>query len=1082
MKATSGSGPVRAAYFGAITDGCRGQFRRVYIVVNWSRALAITTEGERVEPGDRVCLRIDPNRCGTLTRNRREQAGRVYWQIHFPDGYNFHPEDQLISADQPRDPLELLRQGQLGRSADLRKLLTHVRLNGRLANVIYSMETTNTDFYAYQFKPVLKFLNTPAKGLLIADEVGLGKTIEAGLIWTELRSRLDYRRLLVLCPAVLREKWRTELARRFGIKAQLMDAKELLRHFSDPTSISPQNEFAAICTMSGLRPRRGWNDSENPPSHSASKLAMLLDDKENEEPLIDLLVIDEAHYLRNPGTLTNELGRLLSGISDRVVMLSATPVHLRSQDLFQLLVLADQDTFNDLDAFDSVLNANEPLVRARDALINKDLTAAAFQELLRKAQVNSFLKDSRQLQALIDRAVTDSELADADKRSELAFRLDQTNLLGNVVSRTRKREVQEWRVLREAVPEKVLMNALEADLYDRVTMAVREFAKRFAGHEGFLLVTPQRQLSSCMPAAIRAWRTKNSAVMDTSEEDFGIETDQEPELSVAGEIVRTLGPLPTFEALRDHDSKFTVLADRLTRFLAEHPNEKVVIFSYFLATLDYLCERLAELGISGLVLSGDPNLDKADILRRFQDSSSLRVLISSEVGSEGVDLQFCRVVINYDLPWNPMRLEQRIGRLDRLGQKASKIVIWNLMYDKTIDARIYDRLYQRLQLFERTLGGLEAMLGGEIRKLTTDLLLGALTPQQEETRIEQTAQALVNLRQEEERLEDEAPSLVAYGDYILNQIKAARELNRWISGEDIRNYVVDFFREHYVGCRFDQRPTTEYALTYEISLTNDAKYELSDFLTKTGIIGKTALTNASSSPIRCIFENKMVVSGSARSEVISQIHPLVRFVGASLADKWNGQFPPIAVRVVRSDLPQGIPAGVYGFLMQRWAVAGVQEKEVLFTTCMRLSPEQLQLGDDTSEQILLAAANRGADWPEARGVLDLEHAAHVIGDFCTPHAEAKHAEFVRQVSDENSDRANLQRQSVERHYHRQLEIKERVREQHVRNGRNNLVAATDGQIRKLKGFTEMRLRKIADGVIPRSRCDEVCIGVILAEH
>src|SRR5690606_10948814 len=109
-------------------------------------------------------------------------------------------------------PLDMLESRRLGRPIDLRRTLTHVKLSGRLANVIYSMEATNTDFYAYQFKPVLKILESPSNGILIADEVGLGKTIEAGLIWTELRSRFDMRRLLVLCPAALREKWRRELS------------------------------------------------------------------------------------------------------------------------------------------------------------------------------------------------------------------------------------------------------------------------------------------------------------------------------------------------------------------------------------------------------------------------------------------------------------------------------------------------------------------------------------------------------------------------------------------------------------------------------------------------------------------------------------------------------------------------------------------------------------------------------------------------------------------------------------------------------------------------------------------------------
>src|SRR5439155_24519141 len=132
------------------------------------------------------------------------------------------------------------------------------------------------------------------------------------------------------------------------------------------------------------------------------------------------------------------------------------------------------------------------------------------------------------------------------------------------------------------------------------------------------------------------------------------------------------------------------------------------------------------------------------------------------------------------LPWNPMRVEQRIGRLDRIGQRADKILVWNLMYDETIDSRIYDRLFVRLQIFERALGGLEGVLGNEIVKLTADLMRGKLTAVVEEERIEQTSQALVNKRNMEERLEQDAATLVGHSDYILNQIQAARELHRWI--------------------------------------------------------------------------------------------------------------------------------------------------------------------------------------------------------------------------------------------------------------------------------------------------------------
>ncbi len=152
--------------------------------------------------------------------------------------------------------MDLFKQGKFGRARDLRGAITHIRLSGRLADLIYSMETTNTDFYPYQFKPVLNFLDSPSRGILIADEVGLGKTIEAGLIWTELRSRYDTRRLMVLCPAMLREKWKLELQRRFGMSASIMDTGDVLQTLKEYRA-GNLSEFAIVASMQGLRPNEG---------------------------------------------------------------------------------------------------------------------------------------------------------------------------------------------------------------------------------------------------------------------------------------------------------------------------------------------------------------------------------------------------------------------------------------------------------------------------------------------------------------------------------------------------------------------------------------------------------------------------------------------------------------------------------------------------------------------------------------------------------------------------------------------------------------------------------------------------------
>jgi len=192
------------------------------------------------EAGERVRLKNDPAVVGVVTdRPPEERAGRTFFQIELPTGRRSLPANQLEHVLAAPDALVDLRNGKLSAPTDLRRALTHLRMTGRLADMIYSMGATNTEFHAYQFKPVLKLLNAPSRGLLIADEVGLGKTIEAGLIWTELVARNhDCRRLLVVCPKPLVEKWRAELRNKFNVDARICGAARGAR-WSTPTPASP---------------------------------------------------------------------------------------------------------------------------------------------------------------------------------------------------------------------------------------------------------------------------------------------------------------------------------------------------------------------------------------------------------------------------------------------------------------------------------------------------------------------------------------------------------------------------------------------------------------------------------------------------------------------------------------------------------------------------------------------------------------------------------------------------------------------------------------------------------------------------
>ena len=777
------------------------------------------------------------------------------YQVQFPNRTRYVPESQLeVIDDGPDDPIELLRSGRLGTARDLRQIITHVRLTGRLSDLLYSLETTNTDFYPYQYKPVLKMLEAPNQGLLIADEVGLGKTIEAGLIWTELRSRFDFRRLMVVCPAMLREKWRRELSYRFGVDADVLNARDTHRQLRQAVRQGSRGEYAIVASMQGLRASEG--------SQASQDLDTFLRDRAFDKPLIDFLIVDEAHYMKNPESKTSKLGHRLRRIASHVALLSATPIHLGSEDLFQLLHLLDEDTFQRQSSFDEILRANEPLVEARDAVLQEQVHGSELKEMLGKARQHPLLKDNRQLGSLLKQISSNEQLEDNQRRSRVANRLERVNLLGHTVTRTRRRDVTEFRVVRKPRHEKIELTGLEEQFYDKVTRLVRSFCAQRDAHEGFLLVMPQRQMSSSMPAALWSWKRRAAAYFDDQlYEDLGVDAadvDNEDIGPLTKTLLRQAHELGDLETLWQEDSKYHRLRDVLRTYIGEHPEEKIVLFSYFRPTLDYLHERLGDDGFSTMVLKGGQSQNKDQVLERFESPEGAQILLSSEVASEGVDLQFSRVLINYDLPWNPMRVEQRIGRIDRLGQEADQIGVWNLFCANTIDARIYERLFQRLEVFERALGNIEPILGDQIRGLTRDLFSSQLSPEEEEARIDQAAQALANLQRQKKKLADDAAHLIAHGDYILRQVKTSHELHRWVTGADIRTYITDHIKSHYSGSEF-QRVSEDEEL-YDVSLSNPAKHALETFVRENPQCETTYLTASDPKPVRCRFDRKRRIS------------------------------------------------------------------------------------------------------------------------------------------------------------------------------------------------------------------------------
>lgn len=1024
-------------------------------------------------PGDRVRLKGDPAVIGFATERTRLERDRMLMLVKFTERDRWVPMDQIELVPEQETPLDLLLNAKFGHASDLRRTITHVRLTGRLADVIYSMEATNTDFYAYQFKPVLKMLLSPSNSLLIADEVGLGKTIEAGLIWTELRSRFDMKRLLVLCPAVLREKWQDELDRRMGVQAEIVDAKQVLKVLD--RNESHERGFAMIASLQGLRPPRGWDDDKKQKNSFGAKLARFLEGKEHDDKLVDLLIVDEAHYLRNPETQTNTLGQQFRAVSEYACFLSATPVHNKSRDLFSLLNILDPETFRRMEDFQRILEANAPLVKARDLALSINVDKDQIQKLLSEAHQHPLLRRNRQL-SFLHEFIKKKDIQEPENRSHLAYRLETVNLLGHAVTRTRKREVKEWRVLREPIDELVIMSEVEDEFYAAVTKIVSDYSLSRDINVWFLLATPQRMLTSSMPAAFRAWRKKGMRKSDF-EDDLGYVNDlTKDEIGPLTEILAH--DLPnnfTYESLAANDSKYARLKSKLSHFEEDYPGEKVVLFSTFRSTLQYLYDRLSLDGFNCVVLKGGMT-NKDDVIRQFSSKDGARILLSSEVGGEGIDLQFCRVVINYDLPWNPMRVEQRIGRLDRIGQLADKILIWNLIYEGTIDARIYHRLYQKLDLCRQTLGDFEAILGDEIKELTRDLLQGHLSPEQQEERIDQTALALENRRIQEEELEQGASQLVHYGDYILNQIYAAKNLHRWISERDLRSYVLDYLRFAYPGGTYQQ--LDKEGLDYEITLSEEAKYQLENFMKKMKFAQQTKLTRSSHVPVRCRFENKVVASSRERVEIISQFHPIVRFVGSDIEERDLKLRPAVSIILSHVHKPDDLPMGHYVLAGSRWSVTGLQGSERLVFRGKQLDSDGQLLNESDAEHLAAIAAMEGRDWPQVTSIVDLNHVHDVASHELFGELRNNYDNYIKEVRAQNDDRIDIQLRSLNIHRENQIEKFERIRLGHQYSGRESLVKATEGRIKALQGRVDIKTRQLEQSRILRYDFEEVCVVLV----
>jgi len=908
-----------------------------------SSPLQRMTKTHSLKVGDQVRSRADTARVGMIRKLGPVHAEIPYYVVFWGgvSGSATVSESDLVPEGLELSPAEALA-GARGGYAEFQRLLTMQRLGREnpLRNNIYAFNASKIQFYPYQFKPLLKFLESSRHRLLICDEVGLGKTIEAGLILLELRARQTLRTVLVLCPSNLRDKWRRELRTRFGEEFRILSVSDIMQ-FLDEYEEDPYR--ATVNGIVSTETMRSERIRERLGRTTAS---------------LDLVIVDEAHHLRNSNTAIHEVAKTLSGWAQAMVMLTATPVHLRQENLFSLLNILDEEDFRDLDTTLERFENNGHIVLAQSALTRLPIDLATVAEHLGRASMTEWFQRNQALdgvrsrihQLLNNQASTTTSADIAVLQRDLAG----LNLLGHILTRTRKRDVHVKAPVRRPTAIEITLTPRERELYDRVTDWVRQQALEAGGFDrnlGWRLNTPQRRLSSSFQGMVEFYRGESQQVQGDDPEGFELD---EPETSKAEGIpIVKLSP-----AIRDiirswpsdePDSKYDQLRKVLLSLGPEGRVQKLLVFASFKSTIRYLERRLRADGVGVVSISGDTDgKARTKIIEGFEKDAETEVLLSTRVGAEGLDFQFCSAMVNYDLPWNPMEVEQRIGRLDRIGQPADSILIVNLWSLGTIEERILRRLYDRIGIFEHSIGDMEPILGETAPAIEQELLRASLSEAEEESMSKRVVQVLENKRQELAHLEATAARFVGADAFFDDEIDAIRNRRRYVTSEQLFHYVREFLRIESPQTRmeYDSRVGAGHLYPDDALRTFlQRRNRVSDALRIVGAVGGS---------VRITFDAQVAFE-HPDWEFISVLHPLVSAITEHYEDQ-PGTRKGFQV-AVRSEV---VAPGLYFMFVYRLTVTAARSfnsLEAVFLT------ENMQEATDAvgAETLLGEIVERGSN-------------------------------------------------------------------------------------------------------------------------
>ena len=898
--------------------------------------------------GDLVALRSDPGIVVPVIEVVPGGAETRY-QVFQDNRKATYYESQLRGPEQAREPDHLSAN-------DLRAYLTSLHLLSPSANSLYSLRSGRVQFVPYQYRPVLRLIRADRPRLLIADEVGVGKTIEAGLIIQELRARMDISSVLVVCPKALvaERKWFLEM-KRFDEHFTPLDGRTL-RHCLQETHLEgewPDRYAKAIVPFSLFDSDLIFGKDRKGRRRSEGLLAL------DPPPGFDLVIVDEAHHIRNPETYLHQAVRYFCDNAQAAVFLTATPVQLGSEDLFTLLNVLRPDLVIDRPSFEQMAAPNrfinEATGHCRAARDGWQREAhACLDEAGETEWGRLFLRKSPEFRRLRSRLGEDR----IDDPSRIGFirSLEELYTFSSMINRTRRRDIGAF-TTRRPETRAVGFTPGQRRLHDDLLDIVARILARTHGQQSvkFMMTTIRRQAASCVYGLAPLLRDLLAGKLDSlevmeaeeGEADTAFLTEMRGDIEALLERAGHLDPRdPKVEAFVE------VLLDK-----AMMANNKALVFSTFRHTLAYIEGHVRGAGLRhGLVHGGVDDEERAELRRRFalpkDDPEALDVLLSSEVGSEGLDFQFCDLLVNYDLPWNPMRVEQRIGRLDRYGQQSESVAIVNLVTPGTVDADIYHRCLWRIGVFHHAVGGSEEILGEVTRELHGIADSFTLTPEERAGRLQQLGENVIRQIQEESALEEAQAEL--FGLTIPDrswreEIEDAG--NFWLSPEALRRCVSAYLSgvmETEVGFLLGEKALKT------LRLNQEARARLLDDFARlprsTDPVARRweKWLKGADPMLSVTFDQE---SAAARPDVVhlNVLHPLVRQAARK-------QQRSEAVHVSLTASSESLPAGEYPFALYRWRKVGIRRDETLIAVAavpelddaaMSLLAEADDAGDET---------------------------------------------------------------------------------------------------------------------------------------